>query len=264
MRRQVQRRPEALDESDRPIVSTLNPTEPTCPSSLVGKEGSHKGTKDLRGESRIPRTAVTERIGEREHPLTHGNFGQYAVDEMGGGLRHSPAAAGRAESTPFAREGDESIVPARVAVDTQESMREYPALEIRTDLALNEPSDRRALSSRPSQKGLELLANDFVEKGLLGLVAFVLDGGKESIGITRWSALHANASDVPRRPRREASGGTDQSPALFRFIPPLSSGTQTEPPGSRFRRSRADSSLLAGGRTGAVLRNGNNHDRLYT
>ena len=89
-------------------------------------------------------------------------MGQYSINERSGGLRHSPAAAGRAESTSFARECDESIVPARVAVDTQESMREYAALEIRTDLALNEPSDRCALPSRPSQKGLELLADDFM------------------------------------------------------------------------------------------------------
>jgi hypothetical protein len=191
-------------------------------------------------------------------------MGQHSIDERSGCVRHPPTAAGWAESTPFAREGDESIVPARVAVDTQESMREYPALEIRTDLALNEPSDRCALPSRPSQEGLELLADDFVQKGLLGLVAFVLDAGKESIGITRWSALHPKASDVPRRQRREASGGTDQSPALFRFIPHLSSGIQAEPPGSRFRRNRADSSLLTGSRTRAALRNGNSPDRLYT
>jgi hypothetical protein len=130
------------------------------------------------------------------------------------------------------------------------SVREYPTLEIRTDLALNEPSDRCALPSRTSEEWLDLLADDFVQKGLLGLVAFVLDGGKESIGITRWSALYVKASDVPRRQRGEASGGMGQSPALFRFTPHLSSGIQAEPPGSRFRRNRTDSSLLTGSRTG--------------
>jgi len=96
-------------------------------------------------------------------------------------------------------------MPARVAVDTQESMREDAALEIRTDLALHEASDRCALPSRTSEEWLDLLADDFVQKGLLGLVTFVLDGGKKSIGIMTWSALHAKASDVPRQRRREAS-----------------------------------------------------------
>jgi len=68
MRRQVERRPEALDESDRPILSTLNPGESTCPSSLVGKQRTQKGAKDLRREPRIPGTAVAEWIGKCEEP----------------------------------------------------------------------------------------------------------------------------------------------------------------------------------------------------
>jgi hypothetical protein len=46
-------------------------------------------------------------------------------------------------------------------MDTQESMSEYPALEIGANLSLHEPRDRGALPSRLSQEGLELLANDF-------------------------------------------------------------------------------------------------------
>ncbi len=71
-------------------------------------------------------------------------------------------------------------------------------VDVEPDLSLHEPGDRRALPSRPSQEGLELHADDFVQKDLFGLVAFVLDGGKESIGTTRWRALYAKASDVPR------------------------------------------------------------------
>jgi hypothetical protein len=68
---------------------------------------------------------------------------------------------------------------------------EHVAFEIRPDLTLHEPDDGRALPSRPSAEGFELLTNDFVEKGLLGFMAFVLNDGKESTGIVRWSALHA-------------------------------------------------------------------------
>jgi hypothetical protein len=84
-------------------------------------------------------------------------------------------------------------------------MGEHAAFEVRPDLSLHEPGDGRALPSRPSEKGLELLANDFVEKCLLGIVAFVLDGGKESTGTIRWSALPRDASDVPRSRLRQAS-----------------------------------------------------------
>jgi len=58
-------------------------------------------------------------------------------------------------------------------------------VDVEPDLSLHEPGDGRALPSRPSQEGFELFANDFVQKGLFGLVAFVLDGAKESIGTTR-------------------------------------------------------------------------------
>jgi hypothetical protein len=50
--------------------------------------------------------------------------------------------------------------------------------KVRPDLSLHKPGDRRALPSRPSEEGFELLANDFVEKRLVGFMAFVSDGGK--------------------------------------------------------------------------------------
>ena len=61
-------------------------------------------------------------------------------------------------------------------------MGEHTAFEVGPDLSLHEPGDGRALPSRPSEEGLELLANDFVEKGLLGLVAFVPVDGEGSSG----------------------------------------------------------------------------------
>jgi hypothetical protein len=76
-------------------------------------------------------------------------------------------------------------------------MGEHTAFEVRPDLSLHEPGDRRALPSRPSEEGLELLANDFVQNGLLGFMAFVFDGGKESTGT---GTLPASASQVPRPP----------------------------------------------------------------
>jgi len=47
-------------------------------------------------------------------------------------------------------------------VNAQEPKGEYTAFEVRPDLSLHEPGDRRTLPSRPSEEGLELLAIDFV------------------------------------------------------------------------------------------------------
>jgi hypothetical protein len=116
------------------------------------------------------------------------------VDERSGCVRHPPATTRRTESTSLAREGNEPTVSTRVAMDTQKSVSEHPTFKIRPDLSLHEPSDGRALPSRPSQEGLDLLADHFVEQGLFGFVAFVLDGDKVSIGIVRWSALRGESN----------------------------------------------------------------------
>ena len=83
-------------------------------------------------------------------------------------------------------------------MNTQESMREYPTLEIRADLSLDEPSDRSSLPSRTAQKGFELFANDFMEKGPFGFVAFVSDGGKQFIGTLKAGLSPAIADPVER------------------------------------------------------------------
>jgi hypothetical protein len=55
-------------------------------------------------------------------------------------------------------------------MDTQESMSEHAAFEIRTNLSLDEPRDGRALPSRTGQKGLKLFADDLVEESLSGRI----------------------------------------------------------------------------------------------
>ena len=60
-------------------------------------------------------------------------------------------------------------------------MGEDAALEIAADLAFDEAGDGRPHRSCAGEEGLELVADDLMEKGLLGLVTFVLvDGGGSS------------------------------------------------------------------------------------
>ena len=81
-------------------------------------------------------------------------------------------------------------------------MSEDSTFEIGADLSLDEPGDGSALPSRPLQEGFELFANDLVEKGPFGLVAFVSDGGKAPNGTMRARLLPTTASNVPRSPGR--------------------------------------------------------------
>ncbi len=67
-------------------------------------------------------------------------------------------------------------------MDAHESMSEDAAFEIGADFALDEAGDGRARRSRAREEGLELVADDCVEKGLLGLVTFVPVDGEGSSG----------------------------------------------------------------------------------
>ena len=71
---------------------------------------------------------------------------------------------------------------AGIAVDAQEAVREHAALEVAPDLPLDEAGDGGARRSRSGEEGSELRANDFVEEGLLGLVADVVGDGRASAG----------------------------------------------------------------------------------
>ena len=67
-------------------------------------------------------------------------------------------------------------------MDAQKTVGEHAALEIGADFALDESGDGRSLRSRSDEKGHELRANDFVEKGVLGLVAGVFGDDEASAG----------------------------------------------------------------------------------
>jgi hypothetical protein len=71
---------------------------------------------------------------------------------------------------------------AAVAVDAKESMGEDAALEIGAHLALDEPGDGGPHPFCVGEEGLEFVAEDGVEEGLLGLVAFVPGDGWGPIG----------------------------------------------------------------------------------
>jgi hypothetical protein len=64
-----------------------------------------------------------------------------------------------------------------VAMDAQESVGEYAALEIGPDLPLDEAGDRRTRRTGAFEEGLEVVADDAVEERLLGLVSFVPNRG---------------------------------------------------------------------------------------
>jgi hypothetical protein len=173
MWRQVESRTEALNERDRAAQTAADPEVSLRPSSLIRKQSTQETAQHVTRKSRVPSATVSERIGKREHPLPDRDLGQYAVDEMGSGFGHAPSAARGTESSPLARKGHEPIVATGVAVDAQEAMGEHAALELGTNLALDEASDGSTRGSGAREERLQIFSDDAMEERLLGLVAFV-------------------------------------------------------------------------------------------
>jgi hypothetical protein len=65
-----------------------------------------------------------------------------------------------AESAPLARERNEAVEPAIVAVHAQEAVRQHATAKVGTKLFLDEAGGRLVSPSRVSQEGLEVFTDD--------------------------------------------------------------------------------------------------------
>jgi hypothetical protein len=93
---------------------------------------------------------------------------------MNCGLTHAPGSAARAEATAFATEGYQALKVTRFAPSTQESMSQDPTTEVLIELLDHEIRQGIAsvlLDLGPKREPVVL--DDFVEKGLFGLVPVV-------------------------------------------------------------------------------------------
>jgi len=88
-------------------------------------------------------------------------------------LGHPPAAAGGAEAAALAREGNQAVELAVVAAQAQEAVREDAAPEVGAKLLFDEAGTGLVASARVCEEGLELLAHDLVQEGLLGAAGCV-------------------------------------------------------------------------------------------
>jgi hypothetical protein len=64
---------------------------------------------------------------QRQDPLAYGYARQHTIDQVRGGIGHTPACAARTYGASLARKSDEQVVAAGVAVGTHETVREDAA-----------------------------------------------------------------------------------------------------------------------------------------
>ena len=176
---------EALHEGDRTALTAAHPPPLAGAAAQRCEQSPEEEVQDLAGEGGVVGHAVAEREGEREHPLAHGDLGKNAVDEMGGGVGHAPSGTGGTEAS-LTREGDQTVVAAFVAVQTEEAMSQHAALEIGAELALDETGHRSPPRLRAGQEGLEFRLDDAIEDALLGtarLVSILLAAAVRATGM---------------------------------------------------------------------------------
>src|SRR5262245_34374160 len=163
---------EALHEGHRSCQAVAD-AEGAAALSLPGEDGTQEDSEDAAEEGSIDRQAETQRPGQREHPLSVGRFGQEIIDEAGGGVGHAARHAARTQAA-FAAEGDEAFEAALGTAQAREAAGEQTAVEVTPKIALEEDGIPIAvLSGRLFEEGLEVVTDDGVEDGLLGLAASV-------------------------------------------------------------------------------------------
>src|SRR5690606_30614939 len=68
--------------------------------------------------------------GQRADPLAHHHFGEDALGEMEGAVRHATTQAAGAEAPPLAGKPYEALVPAARAREAQKAMLEHAAAQV--------------------------------------------------------------------------------------------------------------------------------------
>jgi hypothetical protein len=171
----------AIDHAVAPRALTQKPEHDTHVDS------DHRSTQIV-----IPCEQVPQAIREAQHPLPNRHVGQHVVDQVRRTFGHAAAAATRAKAASLARERQEAIVAARIAVKTGESCGQTPTREELAELALNESRETFTVPQRGRlrAKRLEVITNEMIEDALRRIARLV---GASRLGhIQRAGGRHAS------------------------------------------------------------------------
>ena len=142
----VERQEMKVNVEVRGAAEMLNGRDRAGGSVLVGARRRAQGLGEFLEEQRqqlrlhvsIPREAMVQVEGHRQHPLSQRKPGQDRVDEMRRGLCGTPASAAWTEAALLAGEGDERILAAGIAVNAHEALREDAAVPVAAERLADE------------------------------------------------------------------------------------------------------------------------------
>jgi hypothetical protein len=165
----------------RPSRSTVRRSSAKHGVLLLQGDCLDEDASERAGDVGPERGELTELEREREHPLSHGDGGEDAIDEVRGGVRPAASSAARADAAALATEGDEEIPTAVVAMESQEAVGEEAAGEVIAERLLDVARQTaRVVLAGMIEEGLEIVADDRVEDGVGRAARDIACGGLPS------------------------------------------------------------------------------------
>ena len=175
----------ALQRRDHARLATLNAT-PLGAARVDVEQHARVHAEHGAAQPVIPRHLVPEPIRHRQHPLPHRHPRQHRVHQMGGALGHPPATTARTPPAPFTRKRHQVLARAALAPKPRHAVLDHAARQELPELALDELRQARPAAGlcHRLQEGLQVLGDDLMEHGVLG-VAGPVEGHGPHVGARR-------------------------------------------------------------------------------
>jgi hypothetical protein len=171
---QLQSTAKALDHGHRASLAVLGATRTRGPrvegEQRPGMHAQHRAAQRV-----IPGEAVAQAIRERQPPLADRYPRQHRVDKRGGAFGHPPSSTARTEPASLTGEGHETLERAVRAPQPREPVAQYGTGEELSKLLLYEAREAVSVAAVRDfpEKGLQVLADDGVEHGVLGVAGLI-------------------------------------------------------------------------------------------
>ncbi len=197
----VETRTEAVQERDSADLDLRDRRRsPGTRGVQGGADGTEEDLEDPACNLRVAVQVGSQPFRNREHPLPDGKLREDPIGQVGRDLGHATCVARGADTSPFAAEREEPLMPAGVASDTSESVGQDAASLVRSEVSLDPgrhaPASGVFVPGR-GEKGLEVVLDDGVERSRRGATRSVDESRRTRWQSVRWRAARRGCLTPP-------------------------------------------------------------------